>query len=375
MSASQFSVAEATGNTLVGGTLGVTGTSTMAAINASGLLSLTNDFKISSATPLLWLIDTTAANTGFFNYVDNSTWAVASATDAGAKVSDWLTIARATGAVTIPGTLGVTGDITASSGAINLGAGNGFVQTATNAVAEIALNFVGYAGGTTQFRNFGVYDGKNASVFSIVGSTKAATFQGTLGVTGNVTASSKLMVSTSSLSGAESVAVNQAVSGDWLQINKHTHASSPIGIWTLYSAAAPNDTTHQFAVWGDSGATRAEMRSNGGLANFSANNVNLSDIRTKKDIQPAGDYLPKIMAIPVKTFLYKDQTDADLNLGVIAQDVEAVAPELIDNSGFGETPEDGIPLKTIYQTDLQYALMKALQELAADFQSYKDAHP
>jgi hypothetical protein len=50
---------------------------------------------------------------------------------------------------------------------------------------------------------------------------------------------------------------------------------------------------------------------------------------------------------------------------VIAQEVEAVAPELVDLSGFGETPEDGVPLKAIYQTDLQYALMKSIQELKA----------
>lgn len=85
------------------------------------------------------------------------------------------------------GTLGVTGDITASSGVVNLGAGNGFVQTATNGVAEIAFNYVGYAGGTTQFRNFGVYDGKNAPIFSIVGSTKAASLTGTLAVSGTIT--------------------------------------------------------------------------------------------------------------------------------------------------------------------------------------------
>ena len=54
-----------------------------------------------------------------------------------------------------------------------------------------------------------------------------------------------------------------------------------------------------------------------------------------------------------------------MNLGVIAQEVEAIAPELVDADGFGETPEDGVPYKAIYQTDLQYALMKAIQELSA----------
>jgi hypothetical protein len=108
-----------------------------------------------------------------------------------------------------------------------------------------------------------------------------------------------------------------------------------------------------------------QMRCNGGLGNYSANNANLSDERVKTNIELAGSYLNKICSIPVKTFKYKNQTDDLLNLGVIAQDVEAVAPELVDVGGFGETPEDGIPLKAIYQTDLQYALMKCIQEQQA----------
>lgn len=103
----------------------------------------------------------------------------------------------------------------------------------------------------------------------------------------------------------------------------------------------------------------------GGIRNFSANNSSLSDERVKTDIKPAGSYLQKICSIPVKTFRYKDQgDDMDLTLGVIAQEVEAIAPELVNaTDGFGDLPEDGVPLKTVYQTDLQYALMKCIQEL------------
>jgi len=147
--------------------------------------------------------------------------------------------------------------------------------------------------------------------------------------------------------------------------NSQATAANTFGQYVYYSGSSPNGTGNQFFRCDDSTTTRAEIRSNGGLANYSANNVNLSDERTKKDIQLAGNYLDKICAIPVKTFLYKDQTDTDLNLGVVAQDVETIAPELVDKSGFGETPEDGVPLKAIYQTDLQYALMKCIQELNA----------
>ena len=146
---------------------------------------------------------------------------------------------------------------------------------------------------------------------------------------------------------------------------RNTSATTPAGLFLHYTAAAPNGTGSLFLRCDDNAATRVEIRSNGGLANFSANNVNLSDARLKTGIQLAGDYLAKICAIPVKTFLYRDQQDDERNLGVIAQDVAAVAPELVDHGGFGQAPEGEAPYLAIYQTDLQYALMRAIQELAA----------
>lgn len=136
------------------------------------------------------------------------------------------------------------------------------------------------------------------------------------------------------------------------------------GLSIFYPNATPNDTGNQFLFCADASASRLIGLANGGISNFSANNTNLSDIREKKSISLAGNYLDKICAIPVKTFLFNDQTDSDLNLGVIAQDVEAVAPELITESDWGV---EGAPKirKTIYETDLKYALMKAIQELAA----------
>jgi hypothetical protein len=147
----------------------------------------------------------------------------------------------------------------------------------------------------------------------------------------------------------------------WAGAFQNTAGTTPCGLLVRYGTD-PNGTGSSFLYCLGNATLRADLRSNGGLANFSANNVNLSDARLKTDVQTAGSYLEKICAIPVVTYLYKDQTDTERNLGVLAQDVETVAPELVDVSGFGETPEDGVPLKAIYQTDLQYALMKCIQE-------------
>jgi hypothetical protein len=195
----------------------------------------------------------------------------------------------------------------------------------------------------------------------------------------NIDSSGRLLVGLSSNSASANGSIFQVSSSPatWCSYfeNSQATAGNCFGLQIKYQNAAPNGTGNEMIYCVDNTALRMAVRSNGGIANYSANDVNLSDKRTKTDIENAGGYLAKICAIPVRTFKYKNQTDDLLNLGVIAQEVEAVAPELVDVTGFGETPEDGIPLKAIYQTDLQYALMKALQELKAEFDAYKSTHP
>jgi hypothetical protein len=130
----------------------------------------------------------------------------------------------------------------------------------------------------------------------------------------------------------------------------------------LHDSAQTLNNTGASAYYEDSTALRWKFFKNGGLSNYQANDTNLSDIRVKTDIKPLTSYWNKIKALELVTFKYNDQTHSDDNIGLIAQQVESVAPELIDVDGFGETPADGVPLKTIYTTDLYHAAIKALQE-------------
>jgi hypothetical protein len=145
----------------------------------------------------------------------------------------------------------------------------------------------------------------------------------------------------------------------------HRSGTDPVGLRVYYNSASPIGTGNLFLNCDDNAGVRATIRSNGGIANYSANDVNLSDERTKKDIAPLGSMWDKFKAIKIVTFKYKDQTHDDDNIGVIAQQVESVAPEFVDADGFGETPEDGVPLKTVYTTDMYHAAIKALQEAMA----------
>ena len=174
------------------------------------------------------------------------------------------------------------------------------------------------------------------------------------------------------------------VNGSLLVGTTDTAFSSGVGAKFVASATVPNmgyvvntagnlNTYHFYNTNATNNGFRFYVNINGGIYNFSGNNSNLSDERKKTNIELSGNYLDKICAIPVKLFNYKDEpTGEQRTLGVIAQDVEAVAPELVNNEGFGETPEGEAPLKSVYTTDMMFALMKCIQEQQAIIQTLTD---
>ena len=181
--------------------------------------------------------------------------------------------------------------------------------------------------------------------------------------TGEFLAGATSAISVAGVSGFHGLSAD--ANNKWAAVVRNTTSSTPFGLAINYSAAAPNNTSSNFVYCYDSGALRASIRANGGLANYQANNVDLSDARTKKDIAPAASMWGKVAALEIVAYKYNDQTHDDVNLGVIAQQVESVEPVWVDADGFGDTPEDGVPLKTVYTKDITFAAIKALQEAMA----------
>ena len=211
-------------------------------------------------------------------------------------------------------------------------------------VANVGASGIGTPNGTT-----------NALAFFVGGITSAEE-------RARIDASGRLLVGTTALNSnaPNSVATFKSTIADWTSAVWNSNAA-PFGLLVQYDSD-PNSVGREFLACYGAANVRAKINSNGGISNYQANDVNLSDIRTKTDIKPLTSYWNKIKALELVTFKYKDQTHDDDNIGLIAQQVESVAPEFVDVDGFGNTPEDGVPLKTIYTTDLYHAAIKALQE-------------
>ena len=171
-------------------------------------------------------------------------------------------------------------------------------------------------------------------------------------------------------SGSAHTISKSTASGGMLEII-NSSTTAPSGAAFKFTGQNPNDGTSTFFTTADSSAYRGGWLSNGGVQNYQANNSNLSDRREKTNFNPAKSYLDIICGIPVQTFNYIDQNmedDDSPSLGVVAQDVQATAPELVVESNWGTKDVPKMRL-SIYQTDFQYALMKCVQELTTKLEA------
>jgi hypothetical protein len=286
---------------------------------------------------------------------------------------------------------GTAGNTISFTQAMTLDAsGNLMLGGTSNKVTGLSGGGTGFTVQAASAPTIGVWDTSDASYYLQLGQVEANSYlwniaNGFLSFGTNNTeraridSSGNLLVGTTSTINSAAFTVQKAVSSNNISVIDNSSATSPFGLQVRYSNAVPNGTANEFFSAYDfpGPALRFSARSNGGIANYSANDVNLSDRREKTNFAPAKSYLDVICAIPVQTFNYIDQNleeDDGLNLGVVAQDVQAIAPELVMESNWGTKEEPKMRL-SIYQTDLQYALMKALQELKAEFDAYKASHP
>jgi hypothetical protein len=161
--------------------------------------------------------------------------------------------------------------------------------------------------------------------------------------------------------------------GDSIAVFHNTTASftgTIPGVIIKYTASSPNDTSKYFLYCEDSTALRAGFRSNGGLANYSANNANLSDRNVKKDISLSADTWDCVKEWEIVNYRYKDQPDdTDLNLGVIAQQVAESCPEVITIFQEAKEATETEPAQEerlgVKEQQMYWMAIKALQEAQA----------
>jgi len=157
--------------------------------------------------------------------------------------------------------------------------------------------------------------------------------------------------------------INANAAGDYAFAIGNVATTTPHIAQLAFTGNSPNSNTSNFLACVDTVGSRLIIYANGGIANFQANNVNLSDAALKDVgavVDPAA-WWDRLAALEVREFKYLDNMGAAPNIGLVAQQVQAVAPELVSASAF-PSDEDS-PLLGVYTSDLYHAHIAVTQEL------------
>ncbi len=149
----------------------------------------------------------------------------------------------------------------------------------------------------------------------------------------HIDSSQRLLINTTSIlsSSSAKLQVLQTVSAHWTQrINNST--GSPYGLAIDYTSVNPNGTDNHFIYCTSTTGAKFGVYSNGGVLNYSGNNVNLSDRNAKKDITIHTDNEWNcVKAWEIVDYRYKDEADdSPVKIGVIAQQIQEHCPDLVN---------------------------------------------
>ena len=197
-------------------------------------------------------------------------------------------------------------------------------------------------GGTVTLTNAGVTSNVAGTGISVSGATGAVTVTNT-GVTSNVAGTG---VTVSGATGAVTVSIGQAV------------------------ATSSNVQFNAFGVGTAAGATAGSIRATNEITAY------YSDKRLKENIKPIGDALNKVLQLHGVTYNANavagslGYTDTTEQVGLLAQDVQAVLPQVVVPAPFDITVKDGKEVSksgedylTVKYEKIVALLVEAIKEL------------
>ena len=235
--------------------------------------------------------------------------------------------------------------------------GNQINTPVANYVSEVAVNYTGYQGGTTQYRNFTVYNGMQSAIAQFLGSTSSTTFNGGGSNTSAVTIQSAntfggvgyagLLTLSNTGGGTNSKKFIRLGSTGTLEIINNAYNSAILGLSDAGSFYVTGEVT-----------------------------AYASDIRLKDNVTPIANALEKISAIRGVTFDWNAKAEEQgfkpehiHDIGVIAQEINAVLPEAVRQAPFDRDLTDPSKSKsgenylTVQYEKLTALLIEAVKEL------------
>jgi hypothetical protein len=144
---------------------------------------------------------------------------------------------------------------------------------------------------------------------------------------------------------------------------------------SLKLASARTDVFYHIQAFTSGTTEQFRVEANGNTKNTNNSYGALSDVKIKENIVDASPKLADLMQVRVRNYNLIGETTKQI--GVVAQELEEIFPSMVDESN--DRDEDGNLLETTTK-GVKYSvfvpiLIKAIQELKAEFDAYKASHP
>jgi hypothetical protein len=151
--------------------------------------------------------------------------------------------------------------------------------------------------------------------------------------------------------------------------------------FTGYNIRSDSDTSagttwgHFYGTSGNNGQANIIIYGNGNIQNANNSYGALSDAKLKENVTDATPKLEKLNQVRIVNFNIKG--DEQKQIGVIAQELEQIFPGMVEQSPDRDKEGNdlGTTTKSVKYSVFVPMLIKAIQELKAEFDAYKATHP
>ena len=130
-----------------------------------------------------------------------------------------------------------------------------------------------------------------------------------------------------------------------------------------FRVAGMNPTPNELIYW----TTAMTIANDGDITGTHGNYHVSSDERLKKDIVTIPNALDKVLALRGVNFKWKNKEDTNLMMGMIAQEVESVIPEVV------HAQDDEMETKAVEYQFIVGVLIEAVKELSAKVEALENA--
>jgi len=258
--------------------------------------------------------------------------------------------------------LAYTGTLTGGTGVINIGSGQVYKDTSGN--VGIGTSSPTSKLDVTSGNNEGIVTTNGTQVTKLFNSTSITA--GSLWVTSNhaltlgtnntermrINASGNLLVGSTS---------DSQTSGNGVKIKPNTYGVGLPSVEVVTSGTASSSGYTLYST--GAGAYRFYVEDSGQINATSTSITAISDVTLKENIRDLETGLTEVMNLKPRRFDWKEETKLEAKnvAGFIAQEVEAVLPELVYDYNYNKNESK----KSLKMGDMLPTLVKAIQELSA----------